>query len=285
MNQSNHGLGVLVFLSLSLSAVSVRGGDDAPGTFPGVKSKWNEFDQYDFKQDDFDCRVVVPAQVAQGRPWIWRARFWAHEPQTDIALLKRGFHVVYCDVANLWGNAEALRRWDRFYEFLTGSHGFSRRPALEGMSRGGLIIYHWAIEHPGQVSCIYGDAPALGIRPYVRDLEEGNPKLVRLKAWMKAHDLTLQTAKEYTQDTLDRLAPLAKAKVPVIHVCGDADESVPFEEHTGEFARRYRKLGGPIKVIVKKGGKHHPHSLKDPAPIVDFIVKSFAASKRPREER
>jgi pimeloyl-ACP methyl ester carboxylesterase len=245
---------------------------DAPKKFPGTVSKWNGFDQFDFKVDNFDCRVVRPKQAAQGSPWIWRARFWGHEPQTETALLKKGFHVVYCDVANLWGNAEAIRRWDRFYEYLTDQHGLSRKPALLGMSRGGLIIYHWAILHPTQVSCIYADAPALGLRPYVRDLEEGDPGLDRLNGWMDAHGLTLQAAQKYTQDALDRLGPLAESGVPVIHVCGDADDSVPFEDHTAEFARRYRRLGGSVRVIVKKGGGHHPHSLKDPTPIVDFIL-------------
>jgi alkaline phosphatase D len=248
---------------------------------PGTKSEFHDFNQFDFKLDDVDCRVVVPKQVAQGRPWIWRARFWGHEPQTEVALLEKGFHVAYCDVADLWGNAEAMRRWDRFYEYMTSEQGFSRRPALEGMSRGGLIIYRWAIEHPEQVSCIYGDAPALGIRPYVRNLEEDDPGLDRLQAWMKAHGLTLQQAKEFSQDALDRMAPLAEAKVPVIHVCGDADESVPFLEHTAEFARRYKHLGGTIKVIVKKSGKHHPHSLKDPTPIVAFIVAHLSRADPP----
>ncbi|MBC8353303.1 MAG: prolyl oligopeptidase family serine peptidase [Planctomycetes bacterium] len=248
-------------------------------SFPGTKSEWYGFEQFDFELNGFACRVVAPNKAAEGSPWIWRARFWGHEPQTEIALLEKGFHVAYCDVANLWGNAEAIRRWDRFYEYLTDEHGLSRKPALLGMSRGGLIIYHWAIKHADQVSCIYADAPALGIRPYVQNREEGDPELERLRGWMNAHGLTLQAAKEYKLDMLDRLAVLAKAKVPVIHVCGDADESVPFEEHTAEFARRYEKLGGNIKVIVKKGGKHHPHSLKDPAPIVEFIVDHQSRSE------
>ena len=33
---------------------------------------------------------------------MWRARFWGHEPQTDIDLLEKGFHIVYCDVADLY---------------------------------------------------------------------------------------------------------------------------------------------------------------------------------------
>ena len=272
---------VLTIIVASGLISSAYGVNRAPGDFPGTVSQWHGFVQFDFKLDDFDCRVVKPRQVAQGNPWIWRARFWGHEPQTETALLKKGFHVAYCDVANLWGNAAAISRWDRFYEYLTDQHALSRRPALLGMSRGGLIIYHWAILHPTQVSCIYADAPAMGLRPYVRDLEEGDPGLERLKGWMEAHSLTLQAAKKYTLDALDRLRPLAEAEVPVIHVCGDADESVPIEEHTAEFARRYRKLGGSVKVIVKKGGAHHPHSLKDPTPIVEFIL----AHQTPNDSR
>ena len=33
--------------------------------------------------------VVKPYAVASGRPWVWRARFWGHEPQTDLAMLER----------------------------------------------------------------------------------------------------------------------------------------------------------------------------------------------------
>ncbi|MDA0590946.1 MAG: prolyl oligopeptidase family serine peptidase [Planctomycetota bacterium] len=273
-NSMKHAITATALILCGICAAQLSADDTPDKLFPGTRSEWKGFDQFDFTLDEVECRVVTPKEIAKGRPWIWRARFWGHEPQTDIALLKKGFHVAYCDVANLWGNEEAIRRWDRFYKFLTTEHGFSRRPALEGMSRGGLIIYHWAIKHPTQISCIYGDAPALGIRPYVRDLSPGDPGLDRLKDWMAAHDLTLEAAKKYKLDALDRLAPLAEAKVRIIHVCGDADESVPFEEHTADLARRYRKLGGTIQVIVKQGGKHHPHSLKDPTPIVEFIVES-----------
>ena len=66
---------------------------------------------------------------------------------------------------------------------------------------------------------------------------------------------------------------LAAAKVPLLHVCGDADEVVPFEENSALLATRYRELGGPITVIAKPGVKHHPHSLQDPEVIVSFILK------------
>jgi pimeloyl-ACP methyl ester carboxylesterase len=65
---------------------------------------------------------------------------------------------------------------------------------------------------------------------------------------------------------VDSLAPLAKAKVPLFHVFGDADDVVPWEENTGLLADRYKALGGDITLIRKPGGGHHPHGLDDPTP-------------------
>ena len=47
---------------------------------------------------------------------------------------------------------------------------------------------------------------------------------------------------------------------------------VPFDENTQKFEAIYRTANGTIKVIVKPGVDHHPHSLKDPTPIVEFLL-------------
>jgi hypothetical protein len=57
---------------------------------------------------------------------------------------------------------------------------------------------------------------------------------------------------------------------------GDADTAVPVAENTAILEARYKKLGGTIQVIHKPSIGHHPHSLKDPKPIVDFILKNAA---------
>jgi hypothetical protein len=44
-------------------------------------------------------------------------------------------------------------------------------------------------------------------------------------------------------------------------------------ENTALIEARYKALGGSIHVIHKAGVGHHPHSLKDPAPLVKFILK------------
>lgn len=72
---------------------------------------------------------------------------------------------------------------------------------------------------------------------------------------------------------MDNLAPLAAARIPILHVYGDADEVVPWEENTGALARRYQALGGEIALIAKPGCGHHPHGLDDSTPVVEFIVR------------
>ena len=73
---------------------------------------------------------------ATGKPWIWRARFWGHLPQFDLALLNEGYQLVYCNVGGLYGSPKAVERWNAFYKTLHGNHGFAKKAVLEGMSCG-----------------------------------------------------------------------------------------------------------------------------------------------------
>jgi pimeloyl-ACP methyl ester carboxylesterase len=246
--------------------------------FPGKKSKFHGFDRYEFTKNRKKVIVVTPNKAAKlkdgTKPWIWRARFFGHEPQADKALLgEHGFHVVYCDVGNLFGNPEAVKRWDNFYAFLTEEHGFSKKAALEGMSRGGLIIYNWAAANPDKVSCIYGDAPVCDFKSWPGGKGKGKGSGGAWQACLKAYGFDEKQAIEFKGNPIDNLAPLAKAGIPLLNVVGDADSVVPVAENTAILEERYKALGGSILVIHKPGVGHHPHSLKDPKPIVDFVIK------------
>lgn len=249
----------LVFLLILCINYSVRS-----QTYPGEKSLYHSYDRYDFMFNGRPSIIVAPKFVAEGKPWIWRARFFTHAPQVDIALLGKGFHLVYTDVVDLFGSPKAVEIWDRFYEYLTETHGFAKKAALEGLSRGGLIIYNWAIKNPDKVFCIYGDAPACDLRSW--------PGVER-EAMLKAYGFTREQFWAYKGNPVDNLEPLAKANVPILHVVGDADDVVPVNENTEIVEKRYKTLGGQITVIHKPGVGHHPHSLDDPTPIVEFILK------------
>jgi pimeloyl-ACP methyl ester carboxylesterase/lysophospholipase L1-like esterase len=241
----------------------------AQSSFPGVKQSFHGFDMY----IDGATKIVAPKQVADGKPWVWRARFFGHQPQFDIAMLNKGYHVVYCDVANLLGSPEAVTRWNDFYGYLRFEHRFADRVVLEGMSRGGLIIYNWAVANPDKVAAIYGDAPVMDFKswPGGKGKSKGSPRT--WQQCLSSYGLTEQKALAYAKNPIDSLAPLAKAGVPIIHVVGDADGVVPVAENTTIAEKRYKAMGGIFETIHKPGVGHHPHSLKDPSEIVNFVLK------------
>ena len=269
-------LAALAVLLAGLAAVARAGqaSPAEPGTgLPGAADSFYGYVRHAFELDGVRCYVVVPREGAKGRPWIWRARFFGHQPQVDIALLELGYHLAYTDVAGLFGSPKAVERFDRFYEYLTSRHGFGKRPFLEGMSRGGLIVLNWASHNPDRVSAVYVDAPVCDIRSWPGGKGKGKVSPADWRACLAAYGLTEEESATAKVSPIDRLEPLAKAKVPILSVCGDADEVVPIEENTRVLQQRYERLGGPIEVIVKRGVGHHPHSLEDPTPIVEFLLR------------
>lgn len=263
----------VICLLVSLSA------ENAPASeaFPGTRQTFHGFTM--FHDAERGRRVVVPKTAALGRPWVWRARFWGHEPQFDVAMLKRGWHIAFCDVGNLFGSPEAIANGNAFYHDLVTKHALSTAPVLEGMSRGGLFIYNWAAANADKVTAIYGDAPVMDFTSWPGGRQAGKTGPGAPAAWqtcLKAYGLTPEQALSYQQTPLNRLAPLATARIPIIHVVGDADEVVPVAENTTIAEHRYRALGGTFEVIHKPGIGHHPHSLKDPTPIVDFVLAAWA---------
>jgi hypothetical protein len=166
-----------------------------------------------------------------------------------------------------------MKHFDTFYAVMTTQYGLSPKPALEGLSRGGLYAYRWAYVNTGKVGCIYGDAPVCDMKswPGGKGKGEGSPH-----DWQEAikdyHFADEQEMMDFKGNPIDILAPIAAANIPIIHVCGDADTVVPESENTDIVRKRYLALGGEFALIVKLGCDHHPHGLADPSPVVNFIL-------------
>lgn len=233
----------------------------------------------DFIYNGRNCKIVAPKWSAKGHPWVWRARFWGHEPQADIALLEHGFHIVYCDVVELYGNKEAVNLWNGYYQLLK-SKGLSKKVVLEGMSRGGVYLYNWASENPKKVACVYADNPVLDLKSWPGGLGKGPGSK---GDWEKVKtDFQLNTPDDsaaFAQSPINKVQAIVKGKYPMLHLLADADEVVPPEENTIPFEKAVKDLGGDITVYHKPGFKHHPHSLPNPAIIVDFILKAVNIEK------
>lgn len=252
----------------------------AASAFPGTKSNWNGYDKYDFTVDGKPVLVVAPKTAAPGKPWVWHGEFFGHKPAPDVALLGKGFHIVYMSVPNMLGSPEAVKHWNALYAELTTKYGFSKKAALVGLSRGGLYCYNWAAANPDKVACIYGDAPVCDFKswPGGKGKGKGDPTNwgYVLKLWGFKDEAEAMAAKV---NPIDHLEPLAKNHVPLLHVFGDADKVVPWDENTGVVEERYKNLGGSITLIRKPGVDHHPHGLDDSTPIIEFIEKNATSTR------
>jgi pimeloyl-ACP methyl ester carboxylesterase len=199
--------------------------------------------------------------------------FWDAFPGADLALLEAGFHVAFIDVGNTFGCPDAMKHFDVFHAVMTAHFKLAHKPALEGLSRGGLYAYRWAYVNTDKVGCIYGDAPVCDMKswPGGKGKGPGSPA-----DWQEAikdyHFSSEQQMMDFKGNPIDILAPIAAAHIPILHVCGGADKTVPEDENTDIVRSRYLALGGNFALIVKEGCDHHPHGLANPTPIVDFML-------------
>lgn len=283
MNPSQSSSPLRAFCALFVfSLASPAAAADSAPVFPGETSDWNGYAKHEFQVSGKTATVVTPKAAAPGNPWVWHGEFFGHKPAPDIALLGKGFHIVYLSVKDKLGCPDAVAHWNRLHDELTTRYGLAKKPALVGLSRGGLYCYNWAIANPDKVACLYGDAPVCDFKswPGGKGAGKGDPKNWArvLELW---HFPDETAALAYQGNPVDQLAPLAQAGVPLLHVFGDADDVVPWEENTGLIAERYRALGGSIELIRKPGIGHHPHGLDDSTPIIEFILKHASVKTNP----
>jgi dipeptidyl aminopeptidase/acylaminoacyl peptidase len=199
-------------------------------------------------------------------PWVWYAPTLPGLPQKHEVwmferFLKQGIAIAGVDVGESFGSPAGRAVYTAFYQELVNERGLAKRACLLARSRGGLMLYNWAVEHPESVACIAGIYPVCNLTSY--------PGLARAcGAYGMTHEQLAQ------HNPIDRLAPLAKANVPIFHIHGDQDVVVPLETNSGEVAKRYAQLGGTMKLEVVKGQGHNmwPGWFQSQA-LVQFVLK------------
>ena len=239
-----------------------------PQAFAGVKKIWKGYDRYNFSFNDLNATVVAPKLAAVGNPWIFRPAFFGTFAQADSVLLDKGFHVAFLDITHLYGSPRAQNLFGKFYDYLVKAHHFSTKVTLEGLSRGGLFVLNWAAANPEKVACVYVDAPVCDIKSW--------PGRKQTKLWndfLNEYKITDAQADNLKCSPVDKTEQLAKTKLPILSVCGDADKTVPLLENSMLVREKMTAAGGSMRLIVKPGVDHHPHSLTDPTPIVDFVLE------------
>jgi pimeloyl-ACP methyl ester carboxylesterase len=216
--------------------------------------------QYGSVRTDFDVAgrrgfVIAPAKPSAdgAKPWLWYAPTLigrypnARHEWLFARLLAAGFFVAGMDVGESWGNPEGRRIYTEFRNTVVSNFGLSGKACLMPQSRGGLMLYNWAAEHPEWVRCVGGIYPVCNVVGFsISDRA------------LAAYGMTESEMRAHTgeHNPVERLAGLAAQKVPILHLHGDADKVVPLESNSAELARRYAALGGQAEIVVVNGKGH-----------------------------
>lgn len=276
-----YGIALLLLVALT----PMVWGDDAP---PEVIKQWRPLPGDVFEVAGRPAFLVRPVKPAEGNPWVLYAPTFRGSLPVEKEegwmfghFLKAGIAIAGVDVGESYGSPDGRAAFTALYNKLTQgtgsskkesstqgfvSPGLSKKVCLLARSRGGLMAYNWGAENPDKVACIAGIYPVLDLTTY--------PGLAKACGAYKLDEAQLRD-KLKENNPVERLAPLAKARVPIFHIHGDKDTVVPYEQNAAEPARRYKALSGEMQVLMMKdqGHSHWPGFFHNQE-LVDFVLKN-----------
>ncbi len=198
---------------------------------------------------------LIPAPAAsaeKSKSWVWYAPTLppypgAAEKWMFEQFLAAGIAIAGIDVGESYGSPAGGTLFTALHTELTKSRGYAARPVLLGRSRGGLQLLSWAADNPDKVAAFAGIYPVCNLASY--------PGLAKAAP---AYGLTVEqlTARLTQHNPIDRLAPLAAARIPLFAIHGDTDKIVPLELNSALLRDRYVARGGEMTLIVPRGQGH-----------------------------
>lgn len=226
--------------------------------------------------------IRYPNRPAPGNPWLLIAAFPGHLKDFERELLQNGWYLVYIQCPDEFGSDRAMQAWEALYEDMTAegwTRRLSRKPAILGISRGGLYALAWARRHPDKLSALYLDNGVCdarswpGGKPLGLGQGAGSPE-----DWSKlrrrfgfADDAAAIAGLPRPTDGLEKARD---AGVALISVHGTADTIVPYNENAAKVVAFWQAGGKQPILFPKEGGDHHPHGLKDVGPLVKALEKA-----------
>lgn len=231
---------------------------------------WNGFE---IRKEPFEGReltVVVP-KVPNGK-WAIKTEYFEFFPAVQIELLEMGYYIFYLKNITRWHVTEDTVARGKLAEYIHDHYGLKKNGVIIGMSCGGLQGIYFGAAYPEYVSCMYLDAPVVNLLSYPLSLGKAK-RTTDFEEIMNHKGMTFTDLLSYRDHPLDHIPELVEANIPVILVSGDSDSVVPYEENGKLLYDAYKANGCPIELIIKEGGDHHPHSLEDNTPIIEFIKK------------
>ena len=240
-----------------------------------------------FSYNKIPCKILLPHRVAEGRPWIWGVGSSEQPLWNDIALLERGYHVVYTDQAERMGNLMNIQEGNSVYDLLCNNgenKGLGPQAVLIGKGRRGIYTFNWAAANPGKVAAVYVDNPFLNMisafydsQGYRKTESELSQIIRESYPYMKNRDFNnfRNLTRKFKESPTDKADNIAGGKYPILILYDKDDEAVDHFQDTIPFVQNVRGKGGNITNMDKESLKNDPDILSASSYLVDFIESAF----------
>ena len=230
-----------------------------------------QFQTKTFIFQDRNAKIVYPSCPANGK-LLLKTEYFSAFPYFEVAMLKKGYTLCFLSHPNRWAPDSETHTTADFVRFVAKELNFEPKCIPVGMSCGGLQALRLAQLHPELISVLYIDAPVVNILSLAGlGAASCDNSATFWKEIQAAHGVNRSTIVNFRKSPIDAMDKLIENNIPIIMLYGDADDVVLYNENGKVLEDYYRENGGDMKVICKPGCGHHPHSLEDPSPIIEFV--------------
>ncbi len=238
-----------------------------------MEELWYGFKIKHFEFEGAEAVLVFPEKADKNGNFALKTEYFGAFPETEIALLKRGFHVAYLKNRTRFATRDDCDKKAAFVKYLHEKYGLRDKCVPIGMSCGGAHAVNFAGYYPDLVACMFIDAPVLNFCDYPGKFDKKECEGV----WENEFVLAYPGIKRADLPGFDN-HPIGKAhilktqKIPIIMLYGTEDRTVNYDEN-GRLLEDYYEGSELLKIVPRRLQGHHPHGIpNDPSMIVDFIL-------------
>lgn len=234
---------------------------------------WNGFKCEEFEFQGRLASIVFPEKANDKKAWTIKTEYRDAFPETEIELLKRGYHVTYIKNTSRWAPKIDCDTRAAFVKYISETYGLAPKCIPVGMSCGGGHAVNFTGFYPDLVACMFIEAPVLNFTSIPGNIAND----FNIKVWNEEFIKTYPGIKRADLFSFDN-HPISKApiliehKIPILMVYGTDDTVVEYLQNGKLLEELYEEHSGLLTIMKRENQGHHPHGFPmHPEIIADWI--------------
>lgn len=227
-----------------------------------MNNLWNGFEFTEFEFEGKRAIIVFPKGKKDSGNWCLKTEYWNGFPQTEIEMVKRGFHLAYIENESRFATKADCERKARFVKYISENYKLRDKCVTVGYSCGGAHAVNFAGYFPECVCCLFIDAPVLNFCDYPGRIPDEKCEKVWDSEFVSAYPgITRAGLLNFKNHPMNRIPVIKENKIPVIMLYGTEDRLVNYNANGRLFEAEYSDTPQLLTVIPRYLNGHHPHGF------------------------